>query len=223
MNSISFSFQRAAKRIGKYWKKRVSLFGPEKAFLPMIRSGAFRDDDDLDTMKLGFCQLLPGKDPQGRAVFHFDPSKQYNKKVYKTQESVVRTMWYMMHAALESESAQQKGVIFLVYAKTVPFSKLDPKLDAAIMESLKGCLPIRMSSVQICHPPSFIAYILPILKLLFGERLRKRIKVHSGSNEAVLEKLAKYGMSADMVATEIGGTYKLDQDAFLEARKKAGK
>ena len=66
-----FSFaspQLAAKRLGKYWKKRVALFGPDRAFLPMYQSGAFRDNEaDMDTMRQGFARLLPSKDPQGRA------------------------------------------------------------------------------------------------------------------------------------------------------------
>lgn len=203
--------------MGKYWKKRISILGPEKAFLPLHLSNF--DDADMETMQLGYAKLLPMEDPLGRPVMFIDPTCD-DKKVYKTYDSMVRYFWYMMHAAVESKTAQQKGVVFLVFPKYYTLSHFDRNLDYYLLESLGGILPIRVSSIQICHPPSIVKLVLPITKLLMGERLRKRIKIHTKS---VPEKLAKYGLQVDKLPIELGGQYQMDHDAWLETRKTAGK
>lgn len=213
-----FNTNLAAKRMGKYWKKRVSLLGPEKAYLPLRLSNF--DDEDIETMKLGFARLLPLQDPVGRAIMFIDPARQ-DKKIYKTYDSFVRYVWYMMHSALESKTAQQKGFVMLIYPQNAKLSQFDRNLEANLMESLEGILPLRVASMQICHPPSIVKIILPIIKLLMGERLRKRIKIHTG--KSVSEKLAKYGLDVDKLPIELGGKYQVDHDAWLEARKNAGK
>lgn len=59
---------------------------------------------------------------------------------------------------------------------------------------------------------------------MLGARLRKRICFHTGSNEAVQKTLLEpFGLTRDILPSELGGDVVLDQDAWLEARRKAGK
>ena len=133
----------------------------------------------------------------------------------------VRAVWYMMHAALESETAQQHGVIALVSMKDVSVRQFDKELISQIADSLKGRLPVRLSAIHIFHPPIVFAVIFPLIKLLLGPRLRKRIRLYSKRN--VLPELEPFGLTSDVVPTELGGNVVLDHEAWLEQRKRNGK
>jgi hypothetical protein len=211
-----FNADLAAKRIGKYWNKRISVFGQDKAFLPMTLDGALKDDHI--SLGVGFARLVvPAKDPAGRSIIFADPSKLDSTKY--DRESMVRATWYVMHAALESVDAQKMGVVMVAYPKHVHITQVDRKLMKLNMESIKGCIPVRLAAFQICHPPEIFSIIFPLIKLFLGERLRKRIKVHSGSDEHVLEQLSKYGLTKDCLPTELGGAIVLDHDNWLSERK----
>lgn len=80
-----------------------------------------------------------------------------------------------------------------------------------------------MSAFHVCHPPTFFRLVFPILKLFLGERLRKRIRIHSGSEEDVLKDLEKFGLTKDVLPSELGGDIVLDYQAWLASRLAAGK
>jgi hypothetical protein len=210
----------AAKRLVEYWEKRLELFGPEKAFLPLHLDKALRED--TYPMSLEYIRLLPVKaDPSGRSVIIVDPSKQEGSKY--ARESMVRVVWYMIHAALEDEETQKKGIVVIANPKNAKFSQFDQKQDSMIVASLKGILPMRLSEIHICNPPYFFRILFPIVKIFLGERLRKRVNVHSGSDEKMLDRLDKFGLKREDLPSDLGGQIVLDHDGWLEDRKHDGK
>lgn len=128
-----------------------------------------------------------------------------------------------MSAALEDEEAQKKAIILMVYPKKTKLSQFDKNVSGAILSSIKGWLPVHVSAFHICHPPSFSTEIIAVLKVFLGERLRKRVQVHSGSENKVLERLSKYGMTKDTLPNEVGGNIKMNLTTWLAERKAAGK
>jgi hypothetical protein len=187
--------------------------------LPLAQTGAL--SEDAVALGLGFVRLIPAQDPVGRAILFLDPSVQ-NKSLYE-RESMARSFWYVIHAALETEGAQQKGVVLMVYPKHAQLSQMDRALAKLNIDSLKGCLPIRLSAMHLCHPPTFFQIIFPFVKMLMGERLRKRLKVHAGKNEVVLKKLETFGLTSDKVPTDIGGKLILNHKDWLAKRNDLGK
>lgn len=216
-SSIIFipDLQLAALRLAKYWEKRLEIFGPSRAFQPLTQKQALKDD--AVAMSYGFFTLMPVKEPSGRALVFIDPSKQ-DKSKYE-RESMARCLWYVIHVALEDEETQKKGLVGLLYPKKAKLTQLDRALAKLNMEAMKGCLPIRVSAMHLCHPPTFFRIVFPIFKLFMGERIVKRFRVHSGSEGAVLEKLASFGLSKDLVPTELGGNVVLDHKAWVAERK----
>jgi hypothetical protein len=151
--------------MAKYWNKRISLFGPVKAFLPMTLDGALKDDEVA--LSIGFARLVPAKDPVGRSIVFVDPSKLDSSKYER--ESMVRALWYVLHAALENVDAQKMGCIMMGYPKNAHISQVDRSLMKMNMESIRGCIPVRISAFFLCHPPTFFAVIFPIIKLFLGQ------------------------------------------------------
>eukprot|EP00543_Licmophora_paradoxa_P003859 CAMPEP_0202443828 /NCGR_PEP_ID=MMETSP1360-20130828/2999_1 /ASSEMBLY_ACC=CAM_ASM_000848 /TAXON_ID=515479 /ORGANISM="Licmophora paradoxa, Strain CCMP2313" /LENGTH=205 /DNA_ID=CAMNT_0049059627 /DNA_START=268 /DNA_END=885 /DNA_ORIENTATION=- len=202
-----------------YWEHRIRIFGPEKAFLPLTQEGALRDDGVA--LRMGVAQLVVGStDPDGRPIFFFTPGNQDKTKY--TRESMARVFWYIIHASLEDyESAQQKGVIFISYAKDVKFSQFDRGLIGVIAPSINGALPIRLAAMHVCYPPSFFSVIFSVIKIFLGEKLRKRVRNQGSKN--VPAKLAEFGLTEDILPEQLSGKIKMDLEKWIEERKAAGK
>ena len=117
--------QLAALRIGKYWNRRIELFGNNRAFKPLHLGGdgalsSTHGTDDKDdeamvehTMKgleIGFVRPTRTHDAGGRAILFVDPSRlsKYNKNNSGERLGVARAVWYVMHNAFEGNDAVQK-------------------------------------------------------------------------------------------------------------------
>ena len=145
-------------------------------------------------------------------------------KSEKKRISIAQALWYVAHSVLEEELTQQRGVVIITYASKAQLSKFDKKLMKINTESFKGCLPMRSAAFHVCHPPWFFGKIIfPFVKMIFRERMRKRIWAHMGTHEDVVEKLAALGLPKHVLSTDIGGSRDMDTDAWLEERLALGK
>ena len=207
------------QRYASYWKKRVELFGETKAFEELVLDQALRDD--TAALEMGFMRYTGITDTSGRPVLFVDPSRQDKTKY--TKESMVRSIWYMVHSILQEDvQAQQHGVIMLAFPKHAAQAQADRNQIKMNLASIQGALPVRISAIHICHPPTFFAILFPIIKLFIGARLRKRIRVHSGSDQHVNQTL-RNDFGLEDVPEDLGGTVQLDHLAWLKERRAAGK
>jgi hypothetical protein len=213
--------QLAAKRLVKYWKKRVQIFGPDKAFGPISLSEGLKDDEIA--VGLGVMTLLPDiQDRSGRSIVYWDPSFLDSSKY--SIESMVRAFWYVLHAALEPTSAQQHGILVVVDPQRASITQFDSSIGKLFGGAMSGVLPLRLSGIHICYPPYFVSMVLPIVKMFMPERMQKRIQFHSGSKESVVGVLEdQFGLTAAMLPQEIGGSLPLDHKGWLAKRKQQGK
>ena len=60
------------------------------------------------------------------------------------------------------------------------------------------------------------------MKLFMPERMRKRVRVHSGSEEKVLEDLKEFGLEREVLPSDIGGDVVMDTDAWIQEMKSRG-
>mmetsp|Transcript_879 Transcript_879/g.1336 ORF Transcript_879/g.1336 Transcript_879/m.1336 type:complete len:287 (-) Transcript_879:304-1164(-) len=214
-----FRVKDAARRIIKYWCKRVEIFGNTKAFLPMTLDGALRDD--TASLNISIMRDTHCKDDGGRAILFYDPSRLPKKDKYDAF-SMTRALWYTLHCCIEDEEVQRKGCVIIGHPKHA--EKPDFTLEKLQVDCLRGCIPIRIGAIHLCHPPWFFELIWPVMRLIIGSLLRKRVKVHSGDDNELLTKLEiEYGISPETVPTDMaGGKLKLDHVSWLEDRRKAG-
>eukprot|EP00545_Synedropsis_sp_CCMP1620_P001290 CAMPEP_0119014096 /NCGR_PEP_ID=MMETSP1176-20130426/9350_1 /TAXON_ID=265551 /ORGANISM="Synedropsis recta cf, Strain CCMP1620" /LENGTH=296 /DNA_ID=CAMNT_0006967235 /DNA_START=30 /DNA_END=920 /DNA_ORIENTATION=+ len=218
LRARKFHPKSAAKRIVDYWNHRIDIFEDERAFLPLTLVGALREDKVA--LEIGMAQLTNTQDATGRTIFFFDPSKQ-DKSLY-SRKSMGRAFWYVIHAALELESAQQKGVVFVTYGKNTQLSQFDRSLIGIIAPSIRGSLPIRLAAMHVCYPPLFFNIIFSVISIFLGDKLRKRVRMHGGGTK-LPSKLAELGLTADLLPTELDGDIMLDVNKWLEKRRTAGK
>lgn len=240
-----FDIELAALRICKYWNRRIDLFGENRAFKPIHlggdgalssdgseHDGADRSADEamvqhtLKGLNLGFIRPTQTHDAGGRAILFVNPSRLagYNKNNSDERMGVARALWYVMHNAIEGNDTVQKlGMIAVAHPQHVKPSVIDRKLMKLNMESLSGCIPVRMGGFHICHPPWFFGKIVfPIMRVVMPERMRKRVRVHSGSEEKVLDNLKDFGLGREVLPSEIGGDVILDTDSWLQEMKSRG-
>lgn len=211
-----FNADLAAERFATYWERRVELFGPNRAYADLTLESM---KPDIVALTIGFMRPTGVKDPMGRHILFLDPSKQDRCKYER--ESMARAFFFLVQKVLESDEETQKhGVIMMAYPHNAKLSQLDRPLAKLNIGIMKGAMPMRMSALHFCHPPPYITILLPFIKLLMRERLRKRINIHSGSKEKVLTKLAKFGITADKVPTDLGGMVMVDIQEFLAEVKK---
>jgi len=211
-----FNVLPAAERLALYWDKRIEVFGPEKAFLPLTIEGALKDDDVA--LSIGHQQLTGHKDKDGRRIAFFDFTVEDSSKYERS--SLLRAFWYFIHVTLEDTETQKRGAVCMMRTVT-RLSQWDARASTMIAHAARGVLPIRVAAMHVCHPKPIINVIAKVTKVFLGPKLRKRFYVHKGSNEDVLEKLAAYGISHEAVPTFWGGKLILDHQKWLDDRRGA--
>ena len=117
----------------------------------MTLEGAMRDSRDV--LEIGLVCILPNiYDADGRSFLFFDHSK-LDPNMDRLKK--VQAFWYATHFALQNEETQRKGMILLPCPKKIKMSQFDPKFEKMAADSIQGALPMRISCIAICHPPSF--------------------------------------------------------------------
>ena len=213
--------QLAAQRLAKYWRKRTKTFGDDAFDETLSLEGALRND--RSALSIGFIRQLPGTDHMGRAIAYVQPRILDRSKYSK--ESMVRAVWYTMHAMLENIHVQQKGIVFIVDLKGSKMVHFDVKMVRACTASIKGVLPLRVSAIHFCQTPKLFDLVSGTVHLMLGELLRKRVINHGGlfKDEDDVEELEKYGIYRGVIPKYIGGNAELDQESWLKAREVTSK
>lgn len=211
-----FDVKHASRRIVRYWERRRELFGAEKFLLPLTLRAAMRDD--LDNLCQGFASALPVKDVHGRGILSLNAALIDWGSC--TTESMQRTFWYLFELLAADPDVQKNGVVVLRYFRNMSFNNFNPSFARSITKMEELYLPVKIKAFHLCSPPPFLHIFLPIGKHLLGERLRKRLVVHYGSEKDCLSSLLKYGLPPDRVPTQMGGQLVVDHAAWLVAQFK---
>jgi hypothetical protein len=89
--------------------------------------------------------------------------------------------------------------------------KFNRKLSRYSMALFRDCLPIKLRAIHICgahiRVPPPLQFILPVVKFIAGKHIRRRMLLHTGSDNTVIMGLTKYGLTRSIIPCEVGGDY----------------
>lgn len=170
---------------------------------------------------MGVFELLAKRHPTGRSIVVVRPNN-HDANLYSMAD-MGRACWHVLHAALECEQTQKRGVVILFDLGGFSPSKFDRKLTQMIMKSIQGCMPIRISCIHICYPPAFIKFVVPFLMAFMHDKVKQRLKFHFAKNHEKLQgELSQYHLDATIMPASLGGDVHTDFQKWTETRKYQG-
>eukprot|EP00521_Asterionellopsis_glacialis_P006744 CAMPEP_0195281926 /NCGR_PEP_ID=MMETSP0707-20130614/1028_1 /TAXON_ID=33640 /ORGANISM="Asterionellopsis glacialis, Strain CCMP134" /LENGTH=408 /DNA_ID=CAMNT_0040340857 /DNA_START=125 /DNA_END=1348 /DNA_ORIENTATION=- len=213
----NFDTRAATKRLVKYWETRRNIFG-ENAFLPLRLEDGALTPEDVEHVETGTFCLLP-EDEHGRFILYHDRSR-LDRLDNLSHISVIRSLWYILHVALEKDSFRENGLVGLM-TSNCSISLFSRKHMRLSWDSLINAIPTRLKAFHICHASALVnSHVLPIWKRLVNKNIRMRVIVHRKENSELLLDLLEYGFRMGHLPAELGGHFKIDFQSFLEERRR---
>jgi len=207
LRSTKFNAKLAARRLVEYWKWRLTIFGPEKAFLPMTLQDALRDDREvLDD------------DDHDRAIIYFEKGR-INPTV-ASRNSLLRVVWYVHHVVLGKDTAQKNGIVHVLNMKGYTLKHFDRIGEKYTRVSVLDCLPIRWCALHFPSPSvekDTVVYelLVPVWKHIVGKKMRTRIALYDEASD-----LERFGINPESLPESMGGKRSHQEyGAWLEERR----
>lgn len=169
-----FDAAKASQRIVNHFQTKLELFGPER----LVRDICLTDlnEEDLKTLFCGGLQILPNTDQFGRQIL-------FSRKAdwrYQDRENLLRTIWYLCAALVETEDAQRRGVVVLGYA--VGNVQRYPRDYELLRRAVKllSAVPVRFLAIYACFNSSNIEPVADVATHMFNKFLRARFRCIRG-------------------------------------------
>lgn len=203
------SIRAAALRLAAYWKHRVDLF-QERAFLPMILSGAGAlTSDDIEALRTGFHALLPD-DVYGNTVLYYDHSRASSIHMRDVRQARFRSVFYFFSLAMMRE----KPLLYIRFSDS-------PEMDkgrAGRIHKMFDIFPIKLKKLLCLYAPGkggkriFQHAVAPLLENFIGkDRLPGPIQsVVEDTPQALCQVLVKEGLSASGIPCSSGGKWSFE-------------
>lgn len=206
--------REAARALAEYWRGRLDLFGPDKAFRPMTLTGALKEDAMAMTRRQ-VVQLVPVTDTAGRAILFFSPSRRRLDEY--TIEQELQAVWYLFEAVLENANLRKNGVVVICDLRGVQRKHIRRVTRyVRVWQTIDSCLPVDIRGMHCCYPTSAFYYLIfPVVKRLASKSIRLHLKLHYGEDSSVLTNLAGFCLTRDRLPTEFGGDVHLDMNQWM--------
>ena len=215
LRSEFFDAKEAAKKMVKYWKTKVKLFGEEIAYRPKVRLDDL-SDEDLATLKNDGLVLLPDKDGANRTIL---VSTRQNY-VYDEKENIARLYWYLFEVASEDVSTQQNGLACILFddGEYSIRHHYDRKLDRLIMRTIHS-FPIRIVGVHHCFDDKRMRIIIPFVLFMLGNRIKARYRYYDGRDDTRESGLHSCGIPMGILPVRMGGDLEFSPVSWIEDRR----
>lgn len=208
-----WNIQLAALRLALYWQFRLENFGEDKCFLPMTLAGAM-NGEVLNMADSRVFQLLPNTDAAGRAIIYLCFANRDSSKFSLRQE--MKTLTYLLEVILQNENVRDRGFVLIINGKDSARRHFSKKWSYHMQVALDKAFPIRFRSVHVCNGSPIMNYIIyPVVQRLVPTNMRLRAKLHRGSEQDILRRLAEFNLPRERVPSDIGGSVVLDVNQFL--------
>lgn len=213
LRSELFDCEKAAIKIVKHFTIKRELFGDGEILCRDIRLSDL-DEDDMASLESAFFQILPTRDPAGRAIVVFSPQQ----KVFKVPENLSRTMWYMMSTCLKDEETQKKGVVFVLYA--LGHTTDDLEVMRRVHWAREGLAKRIVGIHQCISDDSLKPFFVSAKMYLLNKQLRSRLRPHHGDRDDIMFELQTFGIPVNEQLLQPNGSLsKAWHREWLEVRK----
>lgn len=212
---------RAVQRMMRYWKAKKLFFGPD-IFHRRITLRDMSDHVFELTHQLGVNRLMPRTDAHGRVIvvlFLRDLADEG-----WTEEGFAKFIWYVLQIALEREECQKNGVVLFGDCRNLngdEYEKIARYRQLVKTITLK-CAPVKIKAAHVFYDSDiWWQHLFATAFATITGIITSRAVIHVGSNEEnVLALSNKYGISADVVPTEMGGKVEVNSWAkWLEDKR----
>jgi hypothetical protein len=179
-----YDIEKAATRLVMHWKERKTLFGDDRAFLPMTLgpNGAMGCSEiDMKELSLGFVTRVPD-DEHGRPVIFLDRTNSTKDPNYQ-RDCWLRVMWYLVQDICLKPEYQKSGFVVIINLKDYEPHRCGDRLGAKKM----------FLYVRECWCPRFKGYhatygthqtpvkiIEPAIRQMQGRHIRLHLRNHYG-------------------------------------------
>mmetsp|Transcript_26076 Transcript_26076/g.71804 ORF Transcript_26076/g.71804 Transcript_26076/m.71804 type:complete len:321 (-) Transcript_26076:2172-3134(-) len=199
----------AAENIAAYWKFRLSLFGTERAFLPMTLNGAMANDEEI--LEHGYFISAPD-DNHGRPVIFYDRTR-FTTNDKEFRQKIFRCFFYFEQTRLE----RQRGYVAIINARDFDVYKHYDRIFTKTVLAINAAFPGEVKAIHVCmgNGRPLINLVLPAYKHLLGKRMRMRFVLHGGTSLQALNSMKHYGLTEGHVDAVFGGMLR-NQKCALE-------
>mmetsp|Transcript_22443 Transcript_22443/g.29494 ORF Transcript_22443/g.29494 Transcript_22443/m.29494 type:complete len:366 (+) Transcript_22443:11-1108(+) len=217
-----FDEVQAAKRMVRYWERKVDLFGTESAFKPSVSIMSLKEKDYAAVAK-GGLGVLPLVDAGGRGMFYSRLSEWE-----PNMDTMHRLFWYTAHVILFDseigETTQRRGIIMVGGSGNPDFDRIHPFHSLMEFQQFArlqchdfiNALPVRCITPHIFSPNAFTLSMIEHTLYHMGSKFRKAMSVYdvtqAPSNMAAL---GSYGIPPNSIPTDVGGTLDYNYHQWL--------
>ena len=208
----NYDLKAAAKRLCLYWTQRKSVFGPDRAFLPLTLTGnGALNPQDVKTLEAGFPALLPDA-TTGQKCILVDRRKWIPTS---TTEHKLRAYFYVAKLLAQDYHSQLYGAIFCSVKVTPRNQNVDWDCMRRITGIAASVMPIRHVFHLLCVPQkrkqSDGAELVHSLVQTMGKIFQTRVYTHIETEaDQILNKLLAIGMTKKAVPLSFGGEWRVE-------------
>lgn len=204
----------AARRMVTYWKYRVRVFGPQRAYFPILdlsgsSSSCALTEAEINLLRLGSGVMLPD-DVNGRKVLCYDDDRFPTNFVHLVQQRVRCCFYWLTACAVSTPLTQTDGIVVLRLMRNAEC--YDHSAFRLLTEMIETALPVRLHTFHACCMPSkelsrnhFIKTFLPLFVQMLGKTLGSRAKLHA--HQGILQNLLQFGLTRDGLPATLDGNW----------------
>lgn len=130
----------------------------------------------------------------------------------------MRTGFYYHHLIAEHPNASE-GYVRIVSGVGTTAWDLDGNVYRAYFHLIKNALPVSSRAMHMVCLPEEVSMIWKSAAPSFNKEFRSRLLIHDVPQSQVVETLAEYGISKDVLPVDLGGTCEFDLGDWLSDRR----
>jgi len=125
-----------------------------------------------------------------------------------------------MEVASQVTMDVSSGFIYIARDKCTSVAAFDLKVFRRIVDLERDCFPVKMVASHICSLPLFTRKVVkPIIFAMMSKRTRSRSRLHDVAEKDCAQVLSNFGITNDMLPTDMGGTLELNITEWVSQRQ----